>query len=410
MIIPAILEKDITAVQTKLNIIDKTAKIIQIDLSDGLLVAGNTFTDIYELERIRTHAQIQVHLMVLNPMPYLESKVECVKSICAQVEGKFNKTGFIEKAKEMGYEVGMSLNSETSADLVEGFADRLDYVQFMTVIPGKQGEEFIPEVLEKIKSFRQKHPEVTIQTDGGANADNLKEILRVGVDHVVIGSAIFGSHDPKEKYNQLCELEQINNKNSLTSLTTVTRAYNKIAFLGGAAWHEYDQVYRDAFATAKLLAENGYEIVDGGGPGVMRAATQGAHAGGGKALAITYHPNKPKRHYEGVDKTNGFDEEIITLDYFDRTKVMLQNTDVHIVFNGSLGTLSEFGMTWISSWIHEPDSKPIILFGNFWKDVIDVLGRHMIVEKAEKEMVVICTTPSEVLAYLERLERNSRKS
>jgi predicted Rossmann-fold nucleotide-binding protein len=89
---------------------------------------------------------------------------------------------------------------------------------------------------------------------------------------------------------------------------------------------------------------------------------------------------------------------------------MLQNTDVHIVFNGSLGTLSEFGMTWISSWIHEPDSKPIILFGNFWKDVIDVLGRHMIVEKAEKEMVVICTTPSEVLAYLERLERNSRKS
>lgn len=177
----------------------------------------------------------------------------------------------------------------------------------------------------------------------------------------------------------------------------------KIAFLGGAAWKNNDQTYIDAFETARLLARNGYELVNGGGPGVMRAATKGAHAGGGKVLAITYHPNKAKKHYEGVDLENDFDEEILTLDYFDRTKVMLQNTDLHIVFNGSLGTISELGMTWISSWIHEPDSKPIILFGEFWKEIIDVVAKHMLLDTAEQKLVKICATPNDVLAYVKSL-------
>jgi len=162
----------------------------------------------------------------------------------------------------------------------------------------------------------------------------------------------------------------------MTNITTISSAdsenklYKRIAFLGGAAWKEDEEPYIRAFDTAKLLAENDYEIFNGGGPGVMKAATKGAHAGNGKAFSITYHPNKPKRHYEGTDPTNDVDMEIVTLDYFDRTKVLLQNTDVHIVFKGSIGTLSEFGMTWVSSWIHEPNSKPIVMFGD--SDAVEV--------------------------------------
>jgi uncharacterized protein (TIGR00730 family) len=174
----------------------------------------------------------------------------------------------------------------------------------------------------------------------------------------------------------------------------------KIAFLGGARWNENEQPYKEAFETAKLLAENGYKIINGGGPGVMRAATEGAHAGGGRALAVTYHPNKSKRHYEGVDPKNEFDDEIRTLDYFDRTKVMLQATDVHIVFNGSLGTLSEFGMTWISSWIHDPNRKPIILFGEFWTGFLEWFKGNMLMENSEDKILKICTTPQQVLEYL----------
>jgi len=196
------------------------------------------------------------------------------------------------------------------------------------------------------------------------------------------------------------------NSSSISSLAPFKKRFRKIAFLGGAAWEKNDQPYKDAYETAKLLAESGYEIVNGGGPGVMKAATKGARDANGKTLIITYHPHKPKRHYEGVDKENKkvADEEIYTLDYFDRTKVMLQNTDVHIVFKGSIGTLSEFGMSWISSWIHEPANKPIILFGDFWKDVLDALVKNFKIESHEKEMLKVCPTPNSVLKYLNNLE------
>ena len=179
----------------------------------------------------------------------------------------------------------------------------------------------------------------------------------------------------------------------------------KIAFLGGSAWKEEDQPYKDAYDTAKLLAECGYEIVNGGGSGVMRASTLGAKTVQGKVLAITYHPSKKKENYEGVDKGNPFDEEIITLSYFDRTKVMLQNTDAHIVFNGSTGTISEFGMTWASSRIHEGEHKPIILLGEFWQDFLDVIKKTMYMRPGEVELLKICTKPEEVLEYLGKVLR-----
>lgn len=178
------------------------------------------------------------------------------------------------------------------------------------------------------------------------------------------------------------------------------RKIKKIAFLGGAHWTPADKAFQDAYRVAKLLAQNGYEIVNGGGPGVMRASTIGAHDGKGKALAITYHPNKPKEHYEGVDPENNFDEEILTLDYFDRTKVMLQNSDAHVIFNGSIGTISEFGMTWINSWIHEPDHKPIVLYGDFWQKFLDMVKGTMLLKYGEDKMLKICNTPEEVLSYI----------
>lgn len=175
----------------------------------------------------------------------------------------------------------------------------------------------------------------------------------------------------------------------------------KVAFLGGAGWQEGDLPYTGAYDTAKLLAENGFDVINGGGPGVMRASTEGAHAGGGNVVAITYHPSNVKRHYEGVDINNKLDYEIITLDYFDRTKVMLQTTDAHIVFNGSIGTLSELGMTWISSWIHYPESKPIILFGDFWKEYINFIKTYMLLDHGEEDMMRICHSAEEALEFLQ---------
>jgi len=186
----------------------------------------------------------------------------------------------------------------------------------------------------------------------------------------------------------------MNDITTISSIEGENKMYKRIAFLGGAAWEESEEPYTQAFDTAKLLAENGYEVFDGGGPGVMKAATKGAQK-----------KKKKKRHYEGTDLTNDVDMEIVTLDYFDRTKVLLQNTDVHIVFKGSIGTLSEFGMSWVSSWIHEPNSKPIIMFGDFWNEVLDAIEKNLFIKPAERKMLTICSTPQEVLKFIDSINQ-----
>ena len=194
----------------------------------------------------------------------------------------------------------------------------------------------------------------------------------------------------------------------MNKVSTINKPKEKkkimVCFLGGAAWKETDEPYIQAYDTSKLLAENGYGIVNGGGPGVMKASTKGAHAGGAEVLAVTYHPNKPKRHFEGVDPENDFDLEVKTLDYFDRTKVMLQTSDIHVIYRGSIGTLSEFGMSWENSYIHEPNNKPIILFGNHWSGLIKAIQESMSVRGGEENILKICTTPQEVLDYIKSVE------
>jgi ribulose-phosphate 3-epimerase len=399
VIITAVLETTWKGIVQKIKLFEPFSELIQIDIADDMLVDGKTFSDIDKFSELKTKSNIEIHLMVENPLDYVNRKIPNVTSVCSQIEAQVDNHEFINKAKKLGYKVGLSVGPDTNYAQLEEYLTELDYVQFMDIQPGKQNQSLIPQVLLKISKFREKHPRVKIQVDGGVKMGNIKQLMDAGANNFVVGSEITKSINPKQMYVQLTKMTK---KDSIASLAE--KKIKMIAFLGGAAWNETELPYKEAFEVAKVLAEAGYEIVNGGGPGVMRASTKGGHAGGGRVIAVTYHPNKTKRHYEGVDLENDFDDEIITLDYFDRTKVMLQTTQLHIIFKGSLGTLSELGMSWISSWIHEPNNKPIILFGEFWKDYLAVLDKHAKISDAEKSIVKVCTTTQEVLEYVRSLE------
>lgn len=183
----------------------------------------------------------------------------------------------------------------------------------------------------------------------------------------------------------------------------------KIAFLGFADAKPDDKDYHDAFETAKVLAKEGYVVVNGGGPGVMRAATEGAHAGGGKSIGITFYPKGPDEpaFFEGRDAANNFDEEIRTETYVERTLKIMDVADVYVIFNGGTGTISEFGMAWGLARLHFGHHKPLILFGSFWHDVIEVIGKGMHLRPEELKVYHIVTSPEEVLIKIKALEASS---
>ena len=181
------------------------------------------------------------------------------------------------------------------------------------------------------------------------------------------------------------------------------KRYRSIAFLGGSDFKPGDQTYIDASMTAKYLAQMGLTIYNGGGPGVMRASTEGAKSAGGKVIGVTYYPNAPLSHFEGRDPQNTFDEEIVTSDYFERTKQLLILSDIHIVFRGGTGTISEFGMAWAASRIRAGQERPIILFGGFWKTLIENFRRYMYMRPGEFRLYKIVESVDDAVNEVKRL-------
>ncbi|PIQ69977.1 hypothetical protein COS55_02910 [Candidatus Shapirobacteria bacterium CG03_land_8_20_14_0_80_40_19] len=176
----------------------------------------------------------------------------------------------------------------------------------------------------------------------------------------------------------------------------------KVTFFGSSEVVTGSDVYDSAFRTAKLLAQEGYEVINGGGPGVMKASSEGAKAGGGKVMGITFNP-KDMTHFEGRDQTNPVDEEVVMANYVERTVRLLEEGDIYIFFNGGTGTVSEFGMAWGLARLYFGHHKPLILFGEFWHEILEAFGRNMLIRPEEIRVYRIVTTPEEVLEEIKKL-------
>ena len=177
-----------------------------------------------------------------------------------------------------------------------------------------------------------------------------------------------------------------------------------IAFFGDANIPRKDPVYKRAFNTAKLLASEGYTIVNGGGPGVMEASTKGAEVGGGETLSITFSPTDAPG-FEGKYIGNMTDKEITTTNYIDRMFKLIEHADFFIFFKGGSGTISEFGTAWVLAKLYYGHHKPFILFGRFWIEIIDVFKKNMNLDQQELGVFEICEKKEEVLEAIKKFEK-----
>lgn len=154
-----------------------------------------------------------------------------------------------------------------------------------------------------------------------------------------------------------------------------------VAFFGDANIKEDDRVYQDAYELAKILGKR-FTIVNGGGPGVMDAATKGAEKVGGETLVVTFNP-KDAPGYEGRYLGNVADKEIKTKNYIERMFKLMEHSDVYIIFKGGSGTMSEFATAWVLAKLYFGHHKPFILFGEFWHDIIEAVKKGMLIDEQE---------------------------
>lgn len=186
-----------------------------------------------------------------------------------------------------------------------------------------------------------------------------------------------------------------------------TKKIKKVAFFGDGMAKKSDEHYILAFETAKLLAENGYIIVNGGGPGVMEAATLGAKEAGGRVELVVLDPKLDPANYEGIGKENQAlaNTIYITENYQERMGKLIEIADAYVIFKGGSGTLSEVGLVWEMAKFEYGHYEPLIFVGKEWETVVKSIIDNMGFENIEKRVVTTVEKPEEVLEALIAVEK-----
>jgi len=172
------------------------------------------------------------------------------------------------------------------------------------------------------------------------------------------------------------------------------RKIKQISYFGFADAAPNDPLYKEAYEVSKYLTAKGYVCINGGGPGTMRAVSEGAKAAGGTAIGVTFYP-KDITNFEGRDPGNPLDEEVRTKNYLERTLKLLELGDAYVIFRGGTGTISEFGMAWGLARLYFGHHKPLILYGEFWNEVIKTFERNMRIRPEDLKVYKVANTPEE---------------
>ncbi|MBT7461913.1 MAG: ribulose-phosphate 3-epimerase [Waddliaceae bacterium] len=219
---PSILAGDHSSLKDSLLSADQDGRSwIHLDIMDGHFVRNITIgSKAVAAIRRATSLPLDVHLMIYNPYDYIESFVEAgADMITIQFEATEDVTDTLEYIRKCNVKAGLAFNPETSESLTMKFLDKCDMMLMMTVNPGFGGQEFIPEVLEKIRFVRemcdnlgvraggvtaqneeQKKtlPPFDIQVDGGVTRETGRLAIDAGANVLVSGTYLLQQEDLKE--------------------------------------------------------------------------------------------------------------------------------------------------------------------------------------------------------------------
>lgn len=174
-----------------------------------------------------------------------------------------------------------------------------------------------------------------------------------------------------------------------------------ISIFGSARIHPGHQYYELTVQVAKRMAEEGFGMLSGGGPGVMEAANKGAHLGGGKSVGLNIELPFEQHSNEFVDKDRN-----LHFDYFFVRKVMFTKySQGFVMMPGGYGTLDEFFEVATLMQTGKMLRVPLVLVGtNYWSGLLKWIKETMLEKESnisleDLELLKLVDTPEEVAEY-----------
>lgn len=195
---PSILSADCARLGEQIHLTEEAgAKYLHIDIMDGAFVPSLSYgLCVVESLRKATKLFFDVHLMVVNPIRYVEHFAEAgADLLTVHLEACEDVAATLDAIHANGMKTGLALKPQTAISELEPYLDKTDMILVMAVNPGFGGQKYIENTTERIREARllveKSGLPIDIEVDGGINGKNVRSVMEAGANVIVSGSAIF---------------------------------------------------------------------------------------------------------------------------------------------------------------------------------------------------------------------------
>ncbi len=185
------------------------------------------------------------------------------------------------------------------------------------------------------------------------------------------------------------------------SIEAMSKIRNAVTIFGSARLRPEDKYYQMAESLGRILAQNGFSVITGGGPGIMEAANKGAAEAGGKSVGMNI-----RLPFE--QKPNPYANLQIEYKYFFIRKVMfVKYALAYVILPGGYGTMDELFEALTLIQTKRVKSFPLILMGSeYWEGLLEWLKNSMLhkdmILPADFEMIQIIDDPEQVVRHIKK--------
>lgn len=201
-IIPAINAETFEEVKRRIDLLKDLTKEFHIDTADKKLTDIEIWRNPKELDLLDEDLKLDIHLMLqMKPQEVLKWNNRRIKRLILHLEGTNLPDALLRIARRTKKEIYIAWPPGFELGFIEKYFNFVDGVLILGVMPGRSGQEIFPDTFylpQRIKAKLTKKQKIMI--DGGINEDNIKRIIELKPDFIIMGSAIYGKENPREEF------------------------------------------------------------------------------------------------------------------------------------------------------------------------------------------------------------------
>lgn len=185
----------------------------------------------------------------------------------------------------------------------------------------------------------------------------------------------------------------------------------RVAIFGSARIKKGDKVYKQVHDLAKLIGLRGYDIITGGGPGLMQAANEGHAAGDKQNIAESIGLTIQLPHEQFTNEFVEFRKHFKR--FAERLETFALLANVFVVTTGGIGTMLELFYMWQLVQVKDIPFKPIILVGEMWQHliywVIDYALHDNLISSQDFNYIYIVKNNEEAIKLIDKFNKQFKK-